>query len=87
MPKTNKDRATVTNVSPLDFLNEEKYLTRGQAAALMGCAYSHLNNLASRGQGPDYYTFMGKVRYKKEDILKYLDKEKVMKVKGEQTYS
>jgi predicted DNA-binding transcriptional regulator AlpA len=65
-------RFTMNNLKPHSGL-----LSSSEAAKRLGLSLGHLQNMRSRGKGPDFIQLGRAVRYRPQDIEAYIDTKRV----------
>jgi len=58
-------------------LADDPLLTRPQLAEALDCTVQHLENMATRGEGPEFIKIGRLVRYRKSAVEKWLDSRTV----------
>ncbi len=59
--------------NPIAYLENETLLTRQQLAEKLGCTPQHLENLATRGDGPEFIKVGRLVRYRLSSVDRWLN--------------
>ncbi|MBT3778283.1 MAG: helix-turn-helix domain-containing protein [Pelagibacteraceae bacterium] len=54
----------------------QEFLTDKDLAKLLGISLDIVRSLRKRGKGIDYYRFGRNIRYHRDDVLKYINKNK-----------